>query len=836
MPVMPSQPIEPQVARGSCTSSGDRWQPLVVVLVAVCGGIVWDRFWPLPIAWWGIVAVGGVGLWLVAWRRDRLRVAAPFLLLAAAAMAAAWHHGRWHRMATDDLACFAGRKPEPMCVQAIVVAMPRRQATPAFDPLRLMAPEPCSRLEVDLTALRDGTHWRSVSGRAALSVFGAPPEVRAGDRVQCFATLSAPSAPQNPGAFNHRDYLRSEGVHSELRAKSPGCVTVIEPGNWFDPRRTLDQLRTRSNQLFAAHLDPRSAEMAAGVLLGQRDQIESQRIETFMATGTIHLLVIAGLHLSILAGALFWVARRTPLPRSSAVVLAGTITLFYMLLVDAGPPVVRATVLVQVACLAVLLGRRPLGFNSLAAAAMVVLAINPSHLFHVGAQLSFLSVAALIWWAPRWSGRRHSEPGDDSPRPILSVPRRIARSVVRAATHMVLVSLTIWLLTMPLVMARFHLCTPVAVFINAVVWLPMACALLSGSALLAVGGISPALGHLCGSFCNLNLRLLEWCVTAARRIPFGNFWLSGPDDWWLMGFYGGLGVLAAFPRIRRRPTACMLLLIGWIAVGVLPLSWRRHPERLNCTFIAVGHGTAAVLQLPSGKTMLYDAGQFGAPSAGVRAISGFLWSRGIRRLDAVFLSHADVDHYNALPGLMDRFSVGTIYAPPGMFQGDGQAIAALHAIIERHRLPVRCLRGGDRILEGGGCAIEVLHPSGRHRSESTNANSLVLAVEFRGRQILLPGDLESPGMQGLLAQRRRHCEVLMAPHHGSRQSNSPELARWCTPSWVVFSDDGRWNLPEIDATYQAVGSRTLHTNDSGAIEVRINGHGVEVRPFVGRTP
>ena len=325
---------------------------------------------------------------------------------------------------------------------------------------------------------------------------------------------------------------------------------------------------------------------------------------------------------------------------------------------------------------------------------------------------------------------------------------------------------------------------------------------------------------------------MEWCVTAARRIPCGNFWVAGPDDWWLLGFYGGLAALAAFPRMRPRRIGCVALLLGWIAIGFLPFCWRHHPDRLDCTFVAVGHGTAAVLELPSGRTMLYDAGQFGAPLAGVRAISGFSWLRGIRRLDAVFLSHADVDHYNALPGLMDRFSVGTIYAPPAMFKGSGQAIAALHASIKRHRVPLRYLRTGDQICEGDGCTIEVLHPSGRDTSESTNANSLVLAVDHRGRRVLLPGDLESPGMQELLARQPQHCEVLMAPHHGSRQSNSPGLARWCTPTWVIFSDDGRWNLPEIDATYQAVGSRTLHTNDSGAIEVRIDGHGVDVTPFV----
>jgi competence protein ComEC len=109
-------------------------------------------------------------------------------------------------------------------------------------------------------------------------------------------------------------------------------------------------------------------------------------------------------------------------------------------------------------------------------------------------------------------------------------------------------------------------------------------------------------------------------------------------------------------------------------------------------------------------------------------------------------------------------------------------------------------------------------------------------VEHQGRRVLLPGDLESSGLDSLLATEPRHCEVLMAPHHGSRQSNSPALARWCEPRWVVFSDDGRWNLPEIDATYQAVGSQTLHTNAAGAINVRVDAKGVVVSPFISKPP
>ena len=93
-------------------------------------------------------------------------------------------------------------------------------------------------------------------------------------------------------------------------------------------------------------------------------------------------------------------------------------------------------------------------------------------------------------------------------------------------------------------------------------------------------------------------------------------------------------------------------------------------------------------------------------------------------------------------------------------------------------------------------------------------------------------DLESPGLEDLLAEEPRRCEVLLAPHHGSRKSNSPALAQWCTPAWVVFSGDGRWSLPETEAPYRAVGGRVLHTHDSGAIEVQITAEGVRVSRFV----
>ena len=199
------------------------------------------------------------------------------------------------------------------------------------------------------------------------------------------------------------------------------------------------------------------------------------------------------------------------------------------------------------------------------------------------------------------------------------------------------------------------------------------------------------------------------------------------------------------------------------------------------------------------------------------------------------LSHSDVDHYNALPGLLEKFSVGAVYVSPVMFDKENHAMRALHAAIEKHGAPIREVCAGDRLRGGDGCVLEVQHPPRQGVVGSDNANSLVLSVEYLGRRVLLTGDLESPGVDDLLWEEPQPCEVLLAPHHGSRQSNMPNLAAWCKPHWVVFSGDGRWSVAEAELPYRTVGGQVLHTFVGGAINVRIDEAGVRVSQFVQPT-
>ncbi len=354
--------------------------------------------------------------------------------------------------------------------------------------------------------------------------------------------------------------------------------------------------------------------------------------------------------------------------------------------------------------------------------------------------------------------------------------------------RLTLVSGAIWLLTMPLVMARFHIFNPIAVLINTAVWLPMAGALVSGLALLLCSMIPGPLAAVCATFCNWQLAAVEWLVRFGGRVPYGHGWVPGPAEWWLIGLYAGLGVFAAFPRASAAaPLAAGVA--GGLDGGRLHHPLVDHRSHTDCAarFSVSATARSIVLELPDGRTVLYDAGRMAGPTACCRIVSGYLWSRGLTHIDAVVLSHADTDHYNALPELLERFSVGTVYVSPVMFD-EQNAVDPIPARGDRAGEgadPRDCLwRPACRAARAAGWRFSIRRRTACRRRRTPTASCL--SVEYGGRRVLLPADLQSPGLDEVMAEHPLHCDMLLVPHHGSRTSMPEQLAAWSTPAWSVI--------------------------------------------------
>ena len=231
-----------------------------------------------------------------------------------------------------------------------------------------------------------------------------------------------------------------------------------------------------------------------------------------------------------------------------------------------------------------------------------------------------------------------------------------------------------------------------------------------------------------------------------------------------------------------------------------------------------GHGGCTVLELPDGRTLLYDAGALGGPDVTRKQIAPFLWHRGIRRIDEILLSHADLDHFNGLPALLERFAVGQVTCTPTFADKNTPGVRVTLAALERTRIPVRIVQAGDR-LTSGEVEMDVLHPPAEGPEGNENARSLVLRVRHAGHTLLLTGDLEGAGLERVLALPPTPVDILMAPHHGSRTSNKPELADWARPRVVIACQGPPRGVSQPSEPYSKQGAVFFGTWPHGAVTI-----------------
>jgi competence protein ComEC len=837
-------------------------RPLVVAaacLVAGCAAAAGDVVAAVTAHGWTALAwLAGVVLltgWRAAMTRGRPTAAAVLLCLAIASCGAAWSGARAGLFAADDLAWNLSTTPRPVAVRGVVIESPVGIAPPTEDPRIAASLGPSSRCVLRVTAVRAGACWRPASGRATVVVGAAPDAVGlldAGGTVEVFGRGLRPAPALNPGEFDAARRARGDRCLSLVRVRRPADVRLLEPPCDWSPAVWLDRLRRGGARALHGAVSPQRAALADALLLGNRAQLPRDATDGFLVTGTVHILSISGLHVSLIAAGLFQVLRWLPVPRTAALATVVAVTGLYMLMVRAETPVVRATLVVWLACGAAALGRRPASLTGLAFAAVCVLVRDPADAVEVGPQLSFLATAVLVGMAALEHERRRL-PVDPIERLIdRSRPPwwRWLRRRLDAAVTLFVAGAAVWLVTAPLVAARFHIVTPVALVLNVVIAPLVALAMVAGFLCIALAPVWSSAARWAGAACDATLAGMEQCIAWGAAVPGGHAWVVGPPAWWVAGWYAGfVAALCLLPASRlRRPAVWLGMAAAWCGIGLAGtaatrLAWPPAPE-LRVVVAALGHGCGILVRAPGGRTLLYDAGRLGAPAAARRAIAGVLWSEGLTRIDTLVVSHADADHFNAVPDLLDRFTIGEIVVPEPFLASPAASAADLLRRVRQRGMVVRVARTGDSFAVSPLCRVRVLQPppppDGRPATD--NETSLVLAVESAGRRLLLTGDIEGDTLRRLVAADPGACDVLVAPHHGSRTSLPADIARATVPSWVVVSGAGRTAWDEVAEAYRyaASGGRdgvpaaVVKTGDEGAVALALTAAGVTASRWAGR--
>lgn len=781
--ILPRPPAEPpwvEFARA----------PLVPVALAATAGLVTDRYVGTTTEADLLVAVAGLVGWLAL--RNRRPTSVVLLWLAFAGLAAGYHHTHRHAFAVDDIGEVAKAEPSLVRVRGVLTEDPVTRFAPKADPLAPVLRTDRDAVELRVTGLmaKDGG-WLPASGLARLTVErdagakGRPPldGLRAGDSVELVGMLYRPRPPGNPGEPNYADYLLDQRTRAQLRVTDTAVgVTRLESGE-ASPEGVLSLIRRRATSALMDHLPTREAGTAVALLLGDGSAMDRSEWDVYVRTGVVHALAISGQHLAVLAGFIWLGLRAAGVRRSRGAWVVLIVIVGYTVLTGLRPSGVRSAAMVAAVCGGLVLRRPAFPANSFALGWLAVVALNPADPFTLGCKLSFLCVFCLVWGLGRWLRPAPPTPLErlvDESRPLWS---KLARTAVRALAATYVITAVLFLVNTPILIADQNLASPVGLVIGPPIVVLTSVALVSGFLLILFAPLGPVAWPF-AVVTRWSLAGCEWLAGSADGLPGAATFVPGLPMWWLVGFYAlvaGVVLLGASGRKR-----CLGGLAAWVALALLVPTSFRPSDELRVTFLAVGKGGCTVIETPDGRCLVYDTGTTTGPQAVRRVIAPYLWSRGVRRIDELYLSHADTDHFNGVAELLRRFPVGQVTLTPSFADKPTAEVAAALLALDRANVPRRLAVAGDRFTAGD-VELEVLHPPSVGPPGSENERSLVLRVTHAGHVILLTGDLEKAGTGFVLDQPKRPVDVLMAPHHGSRAALPKRLVEWAGPKLVVVS-------------------------------------------------
>jgi competence protein ComEC len=727
--------------------------PIAPIAVAFAGGIA-------------VASLAALELFLVAWlvavvaclaslAVARTLAAAAALLLGVVAVGAL--RGSDAPLPPDHVGRLA--LPQTLRVEGRLVAEPRRWAP---DRARLL-----------LDAVRVDDEPRV--GLIQVAAYGVLPPLTEGQRVAAPLRLSRATGFRNPGTYDYAAHLARDGIFVLATTRADSVTALDDPGPPWPVR-----VKHESVAAIGRALPPTSAALLAGLLLGDRTELPRDVDDAFRRAGVYHVLAVSGFNVGILAASVWVLCRLLRLPHRASAVTAIIVVIGFALVVGPEPSVLRAVVMAVLVLVASLLDRDASVTNSLALAALVILAARPSDLFDPGFQLSFAATLGIV---------------------IAPLPRGMVLGALA-------VSAAAQLAVLPISLTHFNQLSTIGLIANLGV-VPLAgVATVGGLVAVGLSFLSDTVAAVAFDAVWPVLLALRGLVAVAAKMPCAVLYLPAPGWVAVTCYASGLASLLVWRVGRDREVsgarAWLLLGVALLALAVGVAVWplvRPADGLLRLTILDVGQGDAIVVQTPDGRALLIDAGSGGPMrlDAGERVVAPFLWNRGILRLAGLAVTHDDSDHAGGAGAVRRLFAIDeewTAANPPTTRRFGGAELAAL---------PSTGVNGWRR-----------------------NEAALVLRIDMGLASFLLTSDIGIPRERELTtAGARLDSMVLKVAHHGSRSSTSSEFLRTVGPRLAAISVGARnaYGHPDagVVARLSEAGAQIYRTDRDGALIFETDG-------------
>ena len=688
-----------------------------------------------------------------------------------------------------------------------------------------------TKIDLTLSAnfFQKGDIKQRVIGKIKVFISGEKPEqLNYGDRILINGLLSQSKGPTNPGQFDYLQYLKRRGIFSILWAKSYNVVILgKKAGNPLFG--VIYFVRNNIKKITHSHLPSEMANFLNAVLLGQRQDVNIELNDNFMKTGTVHLLAVSGLHVGLLIFLIMLIFKIVRIPRRANILATILFLIFYAILTSGRPSVIRATIMAIVVLFGLLIDREPSIWNSLGLAAIIILGFDPHALFDAGFQLSFVSVASILYIMPKLESLFYYDK-----KLSLLFMNKWKKCLIKA----ICVSVAAWMGTFPFILYNFNIVTPIAILVNLFA-VPLTFSIITSSIpFIVFSAFAPFVGKIFAGTTWLFCSMLFKVTDVFSRFPLSYFYLPRPSIFLIFVYY--IFIIALIENKRLKVSAGKIAVIGLALINIIVWqnALKQNDSKLRVCFLDVGHGDSIFIEFPYGGNMLIDAGEGINSDMGRNVVLPFLRSKGINIIDTVVLTHPDSDHVGGLASVVKELKVRHIF--DNGVRAENQAYHNFQDAVIRRGLGSSVLKRGDLIRGIKDTDLICLNPP-KEWAGSTNVKandgSLVVKVKYRDVDLLFCADIEQKAIINVLKyEQMLGAELIMMPHHGEKLTQAGKvLIERVNPKYAVISQGKApkeiLNTEEMESFLLAEGIEVFRTNRDGAIFVVTDGKSIYVDNF-----
>lgn len=598
-----------------------------------------------------------------------------------------------------------------------------------------------------------------------------------GDLIEIKGEYSAPEVARNYKGFDYSQYLKTLNIYGTIKVEESEIINK----NQLSPILiSINNIKEKMIDNANRNMPKRTANLLLGILIGERDNIQEDIIESFRTANLSHILAVSGAHTSYIILGITYLISKSKTPKRIGYIITIINLLIFIIITGASYSVVRACIMAIVVIGAKICYRKENFFTSICISLIIILIQNPFAINDIGLKLSFMGTAGIVIFNKSITN--------------FFIKLKIKQKIAEALS----VTFSAQLMIMPITILNFNTIS-LTFFISNILASPLlGIIIIFGFISIFISSILNPISKILFLILHIFLELLILVSKVTEKIPGSSILVKTPNILFAIVYYILILFFNYFFVIKQNPTrrfhkkiikiitikniknAFKVIAVVFLIMLLLTRIVRIINPTLKIYFIDIGQGDSTLIVTPKNKKILIDGGE-----GKTNVLFQYLLDRRINKIDYIIISHFDSDHCNGLIEIIEKMRVENIVMSKQ--SKESQEYKKILEIIKQKNIKVSSVKAEDKIIIEKNLYTKILNPAEKFEFQDLNNNAIVAKLVYKNFSMLFTGDIEKA--EENLAKKYKNelkSTILKVAHHGSKTSTSEKFLKYVEPQIALI--------------------------------------------------